>query len=71
MNFAKFNIPVGFKSTYDVTLSTVHYQFALTYVDVVIIFSPNTEENGSHSRSLLWIPHQIGVEQSHKIRMLP
>ena len=61
MPFGLRNAPATFQRVMDVILSSVRWQFALVYLDDVIIFSRSVEEHFAHVRTVLSLLQKAGV----------
>lgn len=61
MPFGLRNAPGTFQRTMDVILSTVKWQFALVYLDDIVVFSRTPVEHIDHVRHVLTLLHDDGV----------
>lgn len=61
MLFGLKNAPGSFQLAMDVKLSTVYWQFALVYLNDVVIFSKNLEAHYKHVRHVLTLHRCAGV----------
>ena len=61
MPFGLKNAPATFQRAIDVILSSVKWQFALVYLDDIVIFSPKPEEHIEHVKKVLMLLQDAGV----------
>lgn len=55
MSFGLKNAPGTFRFITDLTIAAVKWQFALVYLDVIVIYSKSSEEHIGHARRVLTI----------------
>lgn len=61
MPFGLKNAPATFQRVMNIILSSVHWQFALVYLDDVIVFSKTLDEHFDHVRTVLRLLRNAGV----------
>ena len=61
MPFGLKNAPGTFQRAADVILASVKWQFALVYLDDIIIYSKSIEEHYDHLQTVLGLVHKAGI----------
>lgn len=60
MPFGLWNASGTFQSTMDVILSAIKWQFALAYLDSIVVFSDSAKEDIVHVRDVLTLLNNTG-----------
>ena len=63
MPFGLKNAPGTFQRATDIILASVKWQYALVYLDDVIVYSKSIEENFGHLEHFLQLMHDAGLTQ--------